>query len=594
MTRLPKRLSKNTLLSDVEYSQETDINVGVIAFAVTAVVLILVAIFFIKTYASQKQDLIKTIRSESSILEIALKDTFGKNEYIMGALTGSIAKDFKNIQHIVGKLRLYDAHNSTFKLFPLHDLIWFDSNLKPVATSKNGQISFQVPISKDSLNYSKTKPGKVIYWADLSKEYSKIPLLYTLMSINDSRGRFIGTLAISYNALELNKNLSKYKRETATNFVIFDREYRILIQSKSVLKGIGIKNGRVNNQNTDHMIRSINISDKNNVPTSYIDMLNGTNYFIKQIEDEPFILLTNFDKNEVRKMIFNSVVMKFLEISIFASMFLLLIVAIYKRETWLRSKAERAYEFAKTATDVKSDFLAFTAHEIRSPLGFIVTGSEIMCKKMLGPISDKYLKYMQGINKSAHLILEFINDLLDEEHILAGNFKIVESEVSLKDIIDEAIAQNKQRYAYKKILIKRDIQSKLPKIICDSRRILQVVNNLISNSIKYSKDEPKIHISAKLVRNELELKIEDHGIGMSEDEIKVALTKYGTVHKAPLNLTEQYGLGLAIVKLLLDAHEASFSVESKVNVGTIVTIIFPAYKLAPKETNKRKKSDEKQ
>lgn len=594
MTRLPRSTEKDIELSDVEYSQETDINVGVIALAVTAVVLILVAIFFIKTYASQKQDLVSTIRTENKILEIALKDTFSKNQYIIGSLAGSIAKDPRNLEHIIDKLKLYNYNNQKFKLFPWNELIWLDNTLTPIASSKKGQLAKSIPISKNSLEYSKKKSGKIIYWADLSRKYSDSPLLYTLLSIRDNRGKFLGTLAISYNANSLNKNLSRYKRHNATNFVILDRNYRIIMQSKPVLRGIGIQHGRIDNSNTENLIKTIDVSEENNVPTSYIDMLNGTNYFIKQIESEPFILLTNFDKNEVRKMIFNSVVMKFLEISIFASMFLLLIVAIYKRETWLRSKAEKAYEFAIRATEAKSDFLAFTAHEIRSPLGFIMTGSEIMCKKMLGPVSDKYLEYLEGIHKSAKLILEFINDILDEEHILAGNFKIVESEVALKDIIDEAISHNKSRFAHKNININKNIQKNLPKITCDSRRILQVVSNLISNSIKYSKGDPRVDISAQIKNEELFLKIEDHGIGMSEEAIKIALTKWGNVHKAPLSLIESYGLGLAIVKLLLDAHEASFSVESKVNVGTIVTIIFPKYKLEAKQVSKRKKSDEEQ
>lgn len=115
--------------------------------------------------------------------------------------------------------------------------------------------------------------------------------------------------------------------------------------------------------------------------------------------------------------------------------------------------------------------------------------------------------------------------------------------------------------------------------MCDARRIFQVVSNLLSNSIKYSTTEAKIDIIARISRQEVVLEIRDYGVGMTEDEVKIALTKYGTVQKTPLNLMESYGLGLAIVKLLLDAHEASFSVESAVNVGTKVTIIFPEYKL---------------
>jgi signal transduction histidine kinase len=80
---------------------------------------------------------------------------------------------------------------------------------------------------------------------------------------------------------------------------------------------------------------------------------------------------------------------------------------------------------------------------------------------------------------------------------------------------------------------------------------------------------------------------------MEESAMKIALTKYGRVYDEAVSLTEGYGLGLAIVKLLLDAHEASFCVESEVKIGTTITIIFPNYKLVypNKKTETEKLND---
>jgi|GEM_PF-431041 len=592
MTRSQKNYSHNNKadLAEVEYSTDTDINVGVIFLAVTAVVLILVAIFFIKTYASQKQDLVKIIKSENKVLEIALKDSFTKNQFLIGTLASSISQAPQDYENILRKFKALDDNDRRYKLFESYDLTWIDTSLQARVSNIEGIINRKPKISEDSLIYSKSKPGKTIYWTDLSTDS---PLVHSFISVQDQNGEFTGIIAISYDAEKLNESLAKYKRHDATNFIILDRHYRVIMQSKPILSGIGVQHGQIKNPYTESLIKSIKISDKTSDSTSYIDMLNGTNYYIKQMKSDPFILLTSFEKSEVRNMIFNSVVMKFLEISIFASMFLLLIVAIYKRETWLRAKAEKAYEFASKATEAKSDFLAFTAHEIRSPLGFIMTGSEIMCKKMLGPISDKYLEYLEGIHKSATLILDFINDILDEEQIIAGNFKIIESEIQLKDILDEAISQNQSRYAHRQVEINLSLAKQLPSISCDAKRILQVVNNLVSNSIKYSDKAAKIDISAKMLHGELVLKIQDHGVGMSENDIKIALTKFGTVRKTSHTLIEGFGLGLVIVKLLLDAHEASFALESTENVGTIVTITFPSYRLVQKP-KKRKKKNEKQ
>jgi len=595
MTRLQNNYRKiqNVELEDAEYSRENDINVGVITFAVTSVVLILVAIFFIKTYASQKQEVLETLNSESAFLETFCRETFDHNLYVLKLMGGLIKDNPEDLSYIDRMLKHYSSSADIQELFAWKEFIWIDKYQKYKVSSKSGIMLYPSSIDKEYINMSKDQPGRVLYWTNIKNNHSGIPLIYTLIGLADKNGEYIGSLAISYDIRALNSHLTRHKGRDYTNFILFDENYRIIMQSKPVIRDISVHATKMANANPNKILNSdiesflhtIGSDLDDGKAISYIDMLNGTNYHIKKIKGEHFILLINIDKNEIQETIFHSIVMKFLEISIFASMFFVLIIAIYKRETWLRAKAEKAYQVALMATKAKSDFLAFTAHEIRSPLGFIMTGSELMCKKMLGPISQEYLNYLEGIHKSAEIILEFINDILDEEHIIAGNFKIVETQHNITEIIDTAIKQNMARYANRNINIIQDVDKKLPLLVCDARRILQVINNLLSNSIKYSQGEAEVIISTKMRNGELFIKIRDHGIGMTEAEIKVALTKYGTVYKAPFSLIESYGLGLAIVKLLLDAHEASFCVESEVNVGTTVTIIFPKYKLInPKKT----------
>ena len=360
----------------------------------------------------------------------------------------------------------------------------------------------------------------------------------------------------------------------------------MILQSKPIIAGVGIEHGRVVNKYTADLIHNISTKRDDGKEISYLDMVNGINYFIKKIEKEPFLLLVNVDYDEIKTTIFHTVIMKFLEISIFASFFLLMIVSIYRRERWLRSKAEAASKIALRATTAKSDFLAFTAHEIRSPLGFIMTGSEMMKQNLLGPMPEAYKEYVDGIHRNSSLILEFITDILDEEHIISGNFKIVNTAHDLTEIIDDAILNNLARYTTRKVQIVKDLALSLPQLTCDGRRILQVVNNLISNAIKYSKDNTTVTIKTFVADERLVLEIHDQGIGMNDEEITIAFTKYGTVKKEHFNFIESYGLGLPIVKLLLDAHDATMDVASKVNVGTVISIRFPKYKLIPSAESK--------
>ena len=492
----------------------------------------------------------------------------------MHLLSGRIKQSPDNLEHIYNILENYENSGDIHSLFGWKEIMWLDASLVPRVSSKKGVLHDELAMNAKFTNISRKEPGRIFYGTDAKAQ----PLMYSVMGVKDRHNKYIGSILVSYDINVLNEQLSSHKKYDYTNFVLIDRSYRIILQSKPVITGVGIEYGRIVNSHTKDFIEKISTKRDDGKETSYLDMVNGVNYFIKKINQEPFLLLVNIDHNEIKTTIFHSVIMKFLEISIFASFFLLMIVSIYRRETWLRSKAEKASKIASRATTAKSDFLAFTAHEIRSPLGFILTGSEMMQQNMLGPLPEAYREYADGIHRNASLILEFITDILDEEHIISGHFKIVNTVNDLVSIVNTAIGNNLTRYNTRKI-IKEISDKSLPKLICDDRRILQVVNNLISNAIKYSKDDTTITVRIFVADDNLVLEIQDQGIGMSEDEIKIAFTKYGTVRKEHFNFIESYGLGLPIVKLLLDAHEAVLKVHSEVHVGTTISVAFPKYKL---------------
>lgn len=567
--------------------QKNQVNVRAIAIAVAIVVVILVIVYFIKTYANQKVYITKILNDEISSIETGLQNTLHFNNYILDILSDQIKENPKNYNKINNILKFYHRTSKSQNYLTRDDprlvwqeFLWINSDAKKKVSSLEGIIDRPNGISRSTLEYSRKKSGKKIYWSDAILKNGQ-STIYSLTGVRSNTDKFLGNMVISINGEELIKSLSKHKINNFTNFVIFDREYKPIGYSRDVIASAGIFEGKIANETTKANLSEISPKDLSNNSRSFIDMMNGINYVIKKTEKQPFIILVSVNKAEISQMMYNSVIIKFIEIAIFASMFLILIVTIYKRETWFRTRAEKAYARAQKEKKAKSDFLAFTAHEIRSPLGFIMTGSEIMCKKMFGPISDKYMDYLNGIHNSSKIILDFIDDILNEEQILAGNFKIVESYFSIEEIIQEAIKLNKSRYLHKEVTIKLEMQKNLPELYCDSRRIVQVFNNIISNSIKYTNGNPEIDIDVSLKNGDLVAIVRDYGVGMNEEEIKIALTKFGIVQQrqAHTSLIQQFGLGLAIVKLLLDAHEATFQIESQVNIGTKVTITFPSERL---------------
>ncbi len=570
---------KNSELEEAVYASKNNANVTVLAFAVVAVVLVLAIMLCINTYAVKKQEVLRTLDSEGALLETFCHEIFDHNLYVISLLARSIQTNPKDLKYINSVFKHYSSGVGIRELFAWKEFLWLDDNFIPRVSGKSGIIHEASPLEIDQLSKSKKEPGKIFYWSDLATNPSNTALIYTAMGVNDEEGNYVGSIVVSYDVRVLNANFRRHKEHDYTNLVLIDRDYQVVMQSKTAIAGIGIENGMIVDHHIADFIRRISTKNDNSTAVSYLDMVNGVNFHIKKVTNEPFILLTNIDRDEIRNTILHSMIMRFLEISIFASIFLILIITIYKRETWLRSKTERAYRIALNATSAKSDFLAFTAHEIRSPLGFILTGSEMMCKEIFGQLPQEYHEYAKGINKNANLILEFISDILDVEHIIAGNFKIVNTVNDVAEMIEIAVKHNQTLFSARNIDIVQDIANNLPKLLCDARRIMQVINNIISNSIKYSLDNTTVTITTKVDRGDLVIRIEDQGVGMSEDEMKIALTKYGTVRKQHFNFIESYGLGLAIVKLLLDVHEASFMLESEEKVGTIATITFPKNKL---------------
>ena len=207
-----------------------------------------------------------------------------------------------------------------------------------------------------------------------------------------------------------------------------------------------------------------------------------------------------------------------------------------------------------------------------------------MSKGLFGKIPTEYTKYVEGIYSNAQIILDFITDILDENQIIEGQFKIVNSLNKVRDIITRVV----EFYVGKNnISIITDFEPNLPLLICDKKRIAQVIDNLISNSIKYSSKNTAINIVVKMDQSQMVITISDQGIGMKQEEIPIALSKYGAIHRDYYQKGGSYGLGLPIVKMLLDAHEAILTIDSTYGKGTTVKIIFPKSKIVYTQEKKQ-------
>ncbi|MGI4775686.1 MAG: sensor histidine kinase [Janthinobacterium lividum] len=567
---------KNNLTKKVLGSY--DLNLRVITIAIISIVMILIIMYFNRSYAGRRRTVLQNISTEANNIENSFINDMNYSQYFINLIGNQLQNNHSDLNNIQQILQSYAPRSSLSLSFGWNKYSWVNSNFKETVVSTTGVES--CPREPYFIRKAVENRHNNNITFLVNKSNSKDDNLKLILNIESAEnGKYIGSIILSYDVDTVINRLRASTRKKSTNFVILNDQLDVVGQSKSNISYI-IDSKQNLSLFLDKALRTATQKKAESFEDiSYLDMLSGKNYHIRKIEDLPFILVTSLDSEEISSDILNNIIRRLVEISVFGLMFFLSVISIYRREIWLRTEAEQATITANKATKAKSDFLAFTAHEIRSPLGFILTGSEMMTKKLFGELPQVYLEYAEGIHQSSKTILDFITDILDENQIIEGKFKIINSTTNIGKIVDKAVTINKTRFNKRKVSIVIDLQNNLPKLFCDQRRILQVMNNLISNAIKYSNDYTKITIMIKVTNYNMQIEVQDQGIGMTELEIQSALTAWGIAPRKNYNLIESYGLGLPIVKMLLDAHEAELEIRSIPNIGTMVKIVFPKHKL---------------
>ncbi|MBS9478753.1 ATP-binding protein [Ancylobacter radicis] len=247
---------------------------------------------------------------------------------------------------------------------------------------------------------------------------------------------------------------------------------------------------------------------------------------------------------------------------------------------WKRAEEEltEAKRLAERANMAKSDFLAKISHEIRTPLNAIIGFSEVMMEERFGAIENqRYRDYLRDIHASGGHLISLINDLLDLSKIEAGKLDLSFTSVSVNEIVQQSMAIMQPQANRERIIIRSSLASELPPVVADARSIRQIVLNLVSNSIKFTRPGGQVILSTAFTEEgEVVLRVRDTGVGMSEADISVAMEPFRQLATSGRAGSGGTGLGLPLTKALAEANRASFNIRSAVDVGTIVEIVFPS------------------
>ena len=231
------------------------------------------------------------------------------------------------------------------------------------------------------------------------------------------------------------------------------------------------------------------------------------------------------------------------------------------------------------AASGRLDFLAKVSHEVRTPLNSIIGFAELMLQERFGPIgSERYKGYVEDIHQSGLYALSLLNDLLDISKIEAGKFELNFTAVEVPEIVEDCAASLQPLAKRARILLRTSLAPDLPTVVADPRRLKQILLNLLTNAIKFTKEGGQVIVSGTMIAGELRVRVRDNGVGMTKDEIAFAMQPFHQLDTAPRKQTGT-GLGLPVTKALVDANRARLVLTSEPGIGTSADVIFPAERL---------------
>jgi len=243
----------------------------------------------------------------------------------------------------------------------------------------------------------------------------------------------------------------------------------------------------------------------------------------------------------------------------------------------VEEQLRQAKNEAEAANLAKSEFLANVSHELRTPLNAVIGFSEIMRDALMGPIDNRYREYAQDIHDSGQHLLRLIGDVLDLSKIGAGRLELHEEPVDLGQLLQTCQRLITERARESHVTVEIDVARDLPVVLADPLRLKQIMLNLLSNAVKFTPEGGRVTArAAPDAEGGVTVTFADTGIGMSPQDIQIALEPFRQVDNAMSRRYEGTGLGLPLAKQLTELHGGVLEIASEPGIGTTIRVRLPA------------------
>ncbi|GJL78899.1 MAG: hypothetical protein NPINA01_18880 [Nitrospinaceae bacterium] len=233
----------------------------------------------------------------------------------------------------------------------------------------------------------------------------------------------------------------------------------------------------------------------------------------------------------------------------------------------LFSKLENNVNRLTELGELKNKFLGMAAHDLRNPLVSIRGLSDLLLDKNNQFSDEQVREFITTMHDASQHMLCLVNDLLDTSVIESGKLSLSLKKCSLHGLIEKVVRANRRLAEKKQMEIQLSLAD-LPDLYLDPNRITQVLENLISNAVKFSSPGSNIFVSIESANEDVKVSVRDEGPGISEEDQKKLFKGFQKLSARPTGGESSTGLGLAIVKKMVEAHGGTLDVESRLGVGS--------------------------
>lgn len=248
-------------------------------------------------------------------------------------------------------------------------------------------------------------------------------------------------------------------------------------------------------------------------------------------------------------------------------------------EMQLRKYTERAIRAAQTEAELnnraKSAFLSTISHELRTPLNAIIGFSDLIRHPGAATVAETS-EYAEHIAKAGQRLLSLVSDVLDMSRLEAGSLAIDKRLCNLGEILEDAVSAAHPAFAAKHQVLDMRIAPGLPMVDGDPKRLIQLFSNLLSNAEKFTTEKGRILVIAKADQDGgVTVAIADTGIGMTPEQIGLALKPFAQVQDHLARRGEGAGLGLPLAMGIVQLHGGNLYLDSKPGAGTTAMVTLP-------------------